>query len=79
MVTMRRFRILAMTGFCLGLLLTGCGRKAALETPSASTQPVTATTAAGPVQGSDIPATGTSEPAAPKTNSGFFLDPLIGQ
>lgn len=78
MVTTRRFKILAITGCCLGLLLAGCGRKAALEVPGASTPSTTAAEVRS-AQGAGVPATGTSEPAVPERNNGFFLDPLIGR
>lgn len=68
MVTTRRFKILAITGFCLSLVLTGCGRKAGLETPGNP----------APVEAAED-AAGTGIPAQVETkNKTFFLDPLIG-
>ncbi len=73
MVTTRRMMTFAMTGLCLGLLLTGCGRKAALDTPTAAAQPSTAEVQAE-TQGVYTP----EQPAPTAISGGFILDPLIG-
>ncbi len=68
MVTTRHFKILAVTGICLGLVLSGCGRRGKLETPGDP----------APVDANEQ-AAGIEVPAQVKTKKRtFFLDPLIG-
>lgn len=66
------FKCLTVAGLGLTLFVAGCGRKADLETPSASTavQTETSDTATG------VSSTDVIEDT--KEEKRFFLDPLIG-
>lgn len=71
MVTTRRFYSFAIAGLCLGLLVSGCGRKAGLETPGAPS--VAETTAVDPAV-----VAATAPQVEEEETKTFFLDPLIG-
>lgn len=63
------FKTIALIGLCLGLALSGCGRKGGLDSPSA--------VASAPAAPTD-PAVTTSEEEQPTpSGGGFFLDFLI--
>lgn len=72
MVTTDRFKTIAITGLCLGLVLSGCGRKAALDIPSAASEQV-------PAQENGQPVEPVVQPAPEPANTGFILNPLIGR
>jgi|GEM_PF-1983598 len=72
MVTTDRFKVIAIAGVCLGLALSGCGRKAALDVPAAASEPAPA------ADTGEIAATPVA-PAPQPASSGFILNPLIGR
>lgn len=79
-MTIRRLKSVAIVGLCLGLLVSGCGRKAGLETPTSATPDeaelgevaANGTAAADTADADDGSATEQQE------TSRFFLDRLIG-
>ncbi|MEP3045370.1 MAG: hypothetical protein ABJL55_05565 [Roseibium sp.] len=71
MVMTTRLKSLLLIGLCLGLTLGGCGRKAPLETPGASTPETD-----GALDPAVAAAAAKEAEAKPKQM--FFLDPLIG-
>lgn len=71
MVMTTWLKSLLLIGLCLGLTLGGCGRKAPLEKPGAST-PVT-DGALDPAVAASVAKQAETEPRRT-----FFLDPLIG-
>ncbi|MFN7167471.1 MAG: LPS translocon maturation chaperone LptM [Pannonibacter sp.] len=67
--TSRQWAVLAL-GLCVGLGISGCGRRGPLEAPSAATGPVVATPSVS------APAGTAAAEAKPMTEH-FFLDALI--
>ncbi len=68
---MTRWKVLAVAGLCVALLAAGCGRRGALERPSAPETPAQAAATVNP-QPSIEP-----EPEPDPANNDFFLDFLI--